>query len=84
MPSRRLVVGSGYDVCVLPPNLLEFHWPYVTSFQFKDFLATYNQVTENCFLDCVNDFTSRRVTKEEVREGGREGGDEGEADIQML
>ena len=34
--------------------------------QFKDFIATYNHVTENCFLDCVNDFTSRRVTKDEV------------------
>lgn len=36
------------------------------SVQFKDFIATYNQVTQNCFEDCVNDFTSRRVTKEEV------------------
>ncbi|CAI8012814.1 Mitochondrial import inner membrane translocase subunit Tim9 [Geodia barretti] len=34
--------------------------------QFKDFIATYNHVTQNCFEDCVRDFTSRRVTKEEI------------------
>ena len=34
--------------------------------QFKDFLSTYNNVTENCFNECVNDFTARRVTKQEV------------------
>ena len=34
--------------------------------QFKDFIATYNHVTQNCFEDCVKDFTSRRVTKDEV------------------
>jgi import inner membrane translocase subunit TIM9 len=34
--------------------------------QFKQFLTTYNKVTESCFGDCVNDFTSRRITKEEI------------------
>lgn len=33
--------------------------------QFKDFLTTYNNVTENCFADCVSDFTARRVAKAE-------------------
>ncbi|XP_061854032.1 mitochondrial import inner membrane translocase subunit Tim9 isoform X2 [Colius striatus] len=33
--------------------------------QFKEFLGTYNKLTENCFLDCVKDFTSREVKPEE-------------------
>ncbi len=27
---------------------------------------TYNNVTENCFTDCVKDFTSRKILKSEV------------------
>ena len=34
--------------------------------QFRQFLSTYNKVTEGCFTDCINDFTSRKITKEEV------------------
>ncbi|XP_065883654.1 mitochondrial import inner membrane translocase subunit Tim9-like [Dysidea avara] len=34
--------------------------------QFKDFMSTFNQVTESCFTDCVNDFTTRRLTKQEA------------------
>ncbi|MBN3300980.1 TIM9 translocase, partial [Amia calva] len=30
--------------------------------QFKEFLGTYNKLTENCFMDCVKDFTSREMT----------------------
>ncbi|XP_050009555.1 mitochondrial import inner membrane translocase subunit Tim9 isoform X2 [Alexandromys fortis] len=33
--------------------------------QFKEFLGTYNRLTENCFLDCVKDFTTREVKPEE-------------------
>ncbi|KAI9527015.1 Mitochondrial import inner membrane translocase subunit Tim9 [Dissostichus eleginoides] len=33
--------------------------------QFKEFLGTYNKVTENCFMDCVRDFTTREVKPEE-------------------
>uniref|UniRef100_A0A3B3IAB8 Mitochondrial import inner membrane translocase subunit n=1 Tax=Oryzias latipes TaxID=8090 RepID=A0A3B3IAB8_ORYLA len=45
--------------------------PFVVSdlsgfvFQFKEFLGTYNKVTENCFMDCVKDFTTRDVKPEE-------------------
>ncbi|KAL1510054.1 hypothetical protein ABEB36_004710 [Hypothenemus hampei] len=28
---------------------------------FKDFLISYNKLTEMCFLDCVTDFTSRNI-----------------------
>ncbi|XP_063189741.1 mitochondrial import inner membrane translocase subunit Tim9 isoform X1 [Chroicocephalus ridibundus] len=34
--------------------------------QFKEFLGTYNKLTENCFLDCIKDFTSREVKPEEL------------------
>lgn len=34
--------------------------------QFKEFLGTYNKVTENCFMDCVKDFTTRDVKPDEV------------------
>ncbi|KAI2571418.1 TIMM9 isoform 7 [Pan troglodytes] len=33
--------------------------------QFKEFLGTYNKLTETCFLDCVKDFTTREVKPEE-------------------
>ncbi|XP_026704835.1 mitochondrial import inner membrane translocase subunit Tim9 [Athene cunicularia] len=33
--------------------------------QFKEFLGTYNKLTENCFLDCIKDFTTREVKPEE-------------------
>ncbi|XP_028941506.1 mitochondrial import inner membrane translocase subunit Tim9 isoform X4 [Antrostomus carolinensis] len=33
--------------------------------QFKEFLGTYNKLTENCFFDCIKDFTSREVKPEE-------------------
>uniref|UniRef100_A0A8D0AFI2 Mitochondrial import inner membrane translocase subunit n=1 Tax=Sander lucioperca TaxID=283035 RepID=A0A8D0AFI2_SANLU len=32
---------------------------------FKEFLGTYNKVTENCFMDCVKDFTTREVKTDE-------------------
>ncbi|KAG1973201.1 mitochondrial import inner membrane translocase subunit Tim9 [Pimephales promelas] len=34
--------------------------------QFKEFLGTYNKLTENCFMDCVKDFTTREVKPEET------------------
>ncbi|XP_062502949.1 mitochondrial import inner membrane translocase subunit Tim9-like [Corticium candelabrum] len=33
--------------------------------QFREFLTTYNRLSESCFMDCVNDFTSRKVTGKE-------------------
>ncbi|XP_014447177.1 mitochondrial import inner membrane translocase subunit Tim9-like isoform X2 [Tupaia chinensis] len=33
--------------------------------QFKEFLGTYNKLTETCFLDYVKDFTTREVKSEE-------------------
>ncbi|XP_012925523.1 mitochondrial import inner membrane translocase subunit Tim9-like isoform X1 [Heterocephalus glaber] len=33
--------------------------------QFREFLGTYNKLTETCFLDCVKDFTTREVKPEE-------------------
>ncbi|CAM9925052.1 unnamed protein product [Bubo scandiacus] len=34
--------------------------------QFKEFLGTYNKLTESCFLNCINDLTSREVKPEEM------------------
>jgi len=33
--------------------------------QFKDFLMSYNKLTEMCFADCVHDFTLRDVRDKE-------------------
>jgi import inner membrane translocase subunit TIM9 len=33
--------------------------------QFKDFLINYNRLTEQCFNDCVFDFTSRTLASKE-------------------
>ncbi|XP_076661728.1 translocase of inner membrane 9 [Halictus rubicundus] len=33
---------------------------------FRDFLTSYNKLSEVCFVDCINDFTGRDIkTKEE-------------------
>jgi len=32
---------------------------------FKDFLANYNKLSELCFSDCIWDFTTRKIGKEE-------------------
>ncbi|KAI6244148.1 Zf-Tim10-DDP domain-containing protein [Aphelenchoides fujianensis] len=34
---------------------------------FRDFLMQYNLVTENCFMACVQDFTSRNVSDKEEK-----------------
>lgn len=43
-------------------------WLFFSSIhlQFKEFLGTYNKLTEHCFMDCVKDFTTRDVKAEEV------------------
>lgn len=33
--------------------------------QFKDFLVSYNKLSELCFMDCVHDFTLRDVRDKE-------------------
>lgn len=33
--------------------------------QFKDFLVSYNKLSELCFTDCVHDFTVRHVRDKE-------------------
>ncbi|XP_067145063.1 mitochondrial import inner membrane translocase subunit Tim9 [Centruroides vittatus] len=35
--------------------------------QFKDFLISYNKLSELCFVDCVHDFTVRKVWDKEDR-----------------
>lgn len=36
------------------------------TFKFRDFLTSYNKLSEVCFIDCISDFTSRDLkTKEE-------------------
>ena len=32
---------------------------------FKEFLLTYNKLSENCFVDCVHDFNTRKVLDSE-------------------
>jgi len=33
--------------------------------KFKEFLGLFNKISEQCFMDCVNDFSSRKVSKKE-------------------
>lgn len=33
--------------------------------QFKDFILNYNKLSEQCFNDCVFDFTTRNVSSKE-------------------
>lgn len=35
--------------------------------QFKEFLISYNKLSEMCFVDCVHDFTVRHVRDKEDR-----------------
>ncbi|CAB0045019.1 unnamed protein product [Trichogramma brassicae] len=32
---------------------------------FKEFLTSYNKLSETCFVDCIFDFTTREVKKKE-------------------
>ncbi|XP_077292221.1 translocase of inner membrane 9 [Arctopsyche grandis] len=32
---------------------------------FKEFLVSYNKLSELCFTDCIHDFTSRTIKKSE-------------------
>jgi len=34
--------------------------------QFKEFLLSYNKLSEMCFNDCVHDFTTRKVIESEA------------------
>ncbi|XP_045480670.1 mitochondrial import inner membrane translocase subunit Tim9 [Harmonia axyridis] len=34
---------------------------------FKDFLISYNKLSELCFNDCISDFTSRNIRNKEDR-----------------
>ncbi|XP_022912798.1 mitochondrial import inner membrane translocase subunit Tim9 [Onthophagus taurus] len=34
---------------------------------FKDFLLSYNRLTELCFTDCISDFTTRNVKGKEEK-----------------
>uniref|UniRef100_A0A0L8G4G8 Mitochondrial import inner membrane translocase subunit n=1 Tax=Octopus bimaculoides TaxID=37653 RepID=A0A0L8G4G8_OCTBM len=33
--------------------------------QFREFLSSYNKLSSMCFIDCVNDFTTRQVLDKE-------------------
>ncbi|EDV24004.1 uncharacterized protein TRIADDRAFT_26324, partial [Trichoplax adhaerens] len=33
---------------------------------FRDFLASYNKLSESCFSDCVHDFSSRKISSLEI------------------
>lgn len=33
--------------------------------QFKDFIMNYNKLSEQCFSDCIFDFTTRSLTSKE-------------------
>jgi len=35
--------------------------------QFRDFLTSYNKLSEICFVDCINDFTTREVRAKEEK-----------------
>ncbi|XP_030855274.1 mitochondrial import inner membrane translocase subunit Tim9 [Strongylocentrotus purpuratus] len=41
--------------------------PQMDPKQLKDFLHSYNKLTEACFSDCVSDFTSRKLQDNEQR-----------------
>ncbi|CAD7091772.1 unnamed protein product [Hermetia illucens] len=34
---------------------------------FQDFLMSYNKLSEICFMDCIRDFTTRKVHSDEER-----------------
>ncbi|XP_014472982.1 PREDICTED: mitochondrial import inner membrane translocase subunit Tim9-like [Dinoponera quadriceps] len=34
---------------------------------FRDFLSSYNKVSEICFIDCIHDFTTRDIGSKEEK-----------------
>lgn len=53
----KTVIQIGFCSIVKLTNVL---------FQFKDFLISYNKLSELCFNDCATDFTTRAVKPHEV------------------
>nr|CAD7257393.1 unnamed protein product [Timema shepardi] len=53
----------------VPTNLANVDQEQVKSVstQFRDFLVSYNKLSEICFTDCVWDFTTRNVKSQEDR-----------------
>ncbi|XP_071482324.1 mitochondrial import inner membrane translocase subunit Tim9-like [Diadema antillarum] len=41
--------------------------PQMDAKQLKEFLQSYNKLTEACFSDCIGDFTSRKMLDSEKR-----------------
>lgn len=39
---------------------------FLILFQFKEFLSSYNKMSEHCFEACTHDFSERQVQKAEV------------------
>ncbi|XP_022095670.1 mitochondrial import inner membrane translocase subunit Tim9-like [Acanthaster planci] len=35
--------------------------------EFRDFLSSYNRLTESCFVDCIKDFTGRKLLDKETK-----------------
>lgn len=33
--------------------------------QFREFLTSYNKLSEHCFVDCIHDLTSRKISDAE-------------------
>nr|CAD7586787.1 unnamed protein product [Timema genevievae] len=61
--------GLGHLLCDMatsvPTNLANVDQEQVKS--FRDFLVSYNKLSEICFTDCVWDFTTRNVKSQEDR-----------------
>ena len=49
--------------------MLQVRCPHsvLTTLQMKDSLRMYNSLVERCFMDCINDFTTRSLSSKEVR-----------------
>ncbi|XP_076753137.1 translocase of inner membrane 9 [Xylocopa sonorina] len=47
----------------VPPNIDSEQGMNIKS--VRDFVASYNKLIETCFLDCINEFTTREVKAKE-------------------
>lgn len=54
------------NICKLISKIVTLNFLFFFC-QFSEFLLSYNKLSELCFADCVNDFTSRDVKAAEDR-----------------
>ncbi|XP_053202013.1 mitochondrial import inner membrane translocase subunit Tim9-like [Panonychus citri] len=51
----------------MPPGSADFNSPSTQMRLFKEYMIDFNRLAEQCFNDCIFDFTQRKMTSKEEK-----------------